>query len=50
MMSNDRAGSGKEELPTEHANKWVRIGYKQAHTHDVRALTVAVPISSEGLC
>lgn len=50
MMSNDPAGSGKVERPTEYVNKWVCIGYKRAHTHDVRALTVAVPIRSEGLC
>ncbi|XP_076946163.1 WD repeat-containing protein PCN-like [Bidens hawaiensis] len=29
--------------------KWVYIGYVRAHTHDVRALTVAVPISREDL-
>ena len=29
--------------------KWNYIGYVRAHTHDVRALTVAVPISREGL-
>ncbi|KAJ0247484.1 Transducin family protein / WD-40 repeat family protein [Hirschfeldia incana] len=28
--------------------KWDYIGCVRAHTHDVRALTVAVPISSEG--
>lgn len=28
--------------------KWVYVGYVRAHTHDVRALTVAVPISREG--
>ncbi|MBA0828282.1 hypothetical protein Goarm_012975 [Gossypium armourianum] len=28
--------------------KWVYVGNVRAHTHDVRALTVAVPISSEG--
>jgi len=50
MMANDPADSGKEELPTEHVNKWLHIGHKRAHTHDIRALTVAVPISSEGLC
>ncbi|KAD6119610.1 hypothetical protein R6Q59_025594 [Mikania micrantha] len=27
--------------------KWVYVGYVRAHTHDVRALTVAVPISRE---
>ncbi|KAM0027420.1 putative transcription factor WD40-like family [Helianthus debilis subsp. tardiflorus] len=27
--------------------KWAYVGYVRAHTHDVRALTVAVPISRE---
>nr|KAJ0225452.1 hypothetical protein LSAT_V11C100000180 [Lactuca sativa] len=29
--------------------KWVYVGYVRAHTHDVRALVVAVPISREDL-
>jgi hypothetical protein len=29
--------------------KWIYVGYVRAHTHDVRALTLAVPISREGL-
>lgn len=29
--------------------KWVYVGYVRAHTHDVRALAMAVPISCEGL-
>lgn len=29
--------------------KWVYVGYVRAHTHDVRALTMAVPISLEGM-
>ncbi|KAK9065678.1 hypothetical protein SSX86_015079 [Deinandra increscens subsp. villosa] len=29
--------------------KWVYVGYVRAHTHDVRALTVAVPITREGM-
>lgn len=28
--------------------KWVYVGYVRAHTHDVRALAVAVPIAHEG--
>ncbi|XP_076959974.1 WD repeat-containing protein PCN-like [Bidens hawaiensis] len=27
--------------------KWVYVGYSRAHTHDVRALTVAVPITRQ---
>lgn len=32
----------------ELMKKWVYVGYVRAHTHDVKALTVAVPISREG--
>ncbi|ONK63970.1 uncharacterized protein A4U43_C07F20780 [Asparagus officinalis] len=47
MMSSNPAGSGKEKTPTEIGNKWVPVDYKRVHTHDVRALAVAVPITSE---
>ncbi|KAM7279237.1 hypothetical protein ACFE04_006371 [Oxalis oulophora] len=36
-----------EEKPSELMKKWVYVGYVRAHTHDGRALTVAVPISHE---
>ncbi|KAL8126986.1 WD repeat-containing protein PCN-like [Apium graveolens] len=39
-------GSESHDRPTR---KWVYIGYVRAHTHDVRALTVAVPISREDM-
>lgn len=29
--------------------KWIHVKSVRAHTHDVRALTVAVPIVEEGL-
>ncbi|KAI3760715.1 hypothetical protein L1987_51114 [Smallanthus sonchifolius] len=32
---------------SKHIKKWVYVGYVRAHTHDVRALTVAVPITRE---
>ncbi|KAI3491235.1 hypothetical protein L1887_44492 [Cichorium endivia] len=35
--------SGNEAI----RKKWVYVGYVRAHTHDVRALVVAVPISRE---
>ncbi|KAI3806646.1 hypothetical protein L1987_22558 [Smallanthus sonchifolius] len=41
-LSGDKSSS-------EMMKKWVYIGYVRAHTHDVRALTVAVPISREDL-
>lgn len=28
--------------------KWIYVGYVRAHSHDIRALTVAVPINQEG--
>lgn len=34
---------------SEVIKKWVYVGSVRAHTHDVRALTVAVPISREGV-
>lgn len=29
--------------------KWIYVGHVRAHTHDIRALTVAVPICREGI-
>lgn len=40
-LSSEVVGSG------EVMKKWVYVGYVRAHTHDVRALTIAVPISRE---
>ncbi|KAK8504495.1 hypothetical protein V6N12_017774 [Hibiscus sabdariffa] len=37
-----------DDKSSEMMKKWVYVGYVRAHTHDVRALTMAVPISSEG--
>ncbi|CAH8381705.1 unnamed protein product [Eruca vesicaria subsp. sativa] len=44
------AGSAFEsqDLKPSSTKKWDYIGCVRAHTHDIRALTVAVPISSEG--
>nr|DAD35791.1 TPA_asm: hypothetical protein HUJ06_006431 [Nelumbo nucifera] len=46
-LSADSVGSGNEKSSTEVRKKWVYVSYLRAHTHDVRALTVAVPISKE---
>ncbi|KAJ6709696.1 WD REPEAT-CONTAINING PROTEIN PCN [Salix koriyanagi] len=35
------------DRPSKMLKKWIYVGYVRAHTHDVRALTVAVPISGE---
>ena len=29
--------------------KWIYVGHVRSHTHDIRALTVAVPICREGI-
>lgn len=41
--------SGNDKSSYEMLKKWVFVGSVRAHTHDVRALTMAVPICSEGL-
>lgn len=48
MSDDDLSASGKEVPPTESVTKWVLVERKRTHSHDVRALTIAVPISSEG--
>lgn len=47
-LSSSTMGSSKDDSFTEAARKWAYVGYVRVHTHDVRALTVAVPISREG--
>ncbi|PIA39473.1 hypothetical protein AQUCO_02600132v1 [Aquilegia coerulea] len=46
-LSIGPVGSGNDNSSTEPLGKWSYVGYVRAHTHDVRALTVAVPISRE---
>lgn len=46
--SKDEFGAGKNAAK-EQVRKWVYVGYLKAHTHDVRALTMAVPICREGM-
>jgi U3 small nucleolar RNA-associated protein 4 len=38
-----------KNMVKEQVHKWVYVGYVRAHTHDVRALTMAVPICREGM-
>ncbi|KAK1315050.1 hypothetical protein QJS10_CPA06g01923 [Acorus calamus] len=45
--SNEMLGSEQNESSTEVTQKWVYVGYVRAHTHDVRALTLTVPISKQ---
>ncbi|RWR77947.1 U3 small nucleolar RNA-associated protein 4 [Cinnamomum micranthum f. kanehirae] len=46
-LSSDTLESGDGNSFAEVIKKWVYVGYVRAHTHDVRSLAVAVPISSE---
>ncbi|PKA55771.1 Guanine nucleotide-binding protein subunit beta-like protein B [Apostasia shenzhenica] len=39
--------SSNIQSEADSAPCWIYVGYVRAHTHDVRALTVAVPISTE---
>lgn len=48
-LSFDITSSEKEGFPKEQKVKWIYVGYIRAHTHDVRALAMALPISKEGL-
>ncbi|KAK1288627.1 hypothetical protein QJS10_CPB19g01186 [Acorus calamus] len=47
--SNEMLGSEQNESSTEVTQKWVYVGYVRAHTHDVRALTLTVPISEQAI-
>jgi U3 small nucleolar RNA-associated protein 4 len=46
-VSKDESGAQKDVL--KEVGKWVYVGYVRVHTHDVRALTMAVPICKKGL-
>ncbi|KAI3465249.1 hypothetical protein Pfo_021912 [Paulownia fortunei] len=46
-LSIDAIGSGDGNYIPEAIKKWIYVGYVRVHTHDVRALTVAVPINHE---
>ncbi|GJM96524.1 hypothetical protein PR202_ga13367 [Eleusine coracana subsp. coracana] len=45
-VSKDDSGALKD-VSKEEVSKWVYVGYVRVHTHDVRALTMAVPICRE---
>ncbi|KAK4722657.1 hypothetical protein R3W88_012890 [Solanum pinnatisectum] len=44
-LSVDFAGANEGNVTSRVMKKWVYISHVRAHTHDVRALTIAVPIS-----
>lgn len=49
-LSDDSLGSSQSsKVSSEVRKSWVYVDSRSAHTHDVRALTVAVPISQQGL-
>ncbi|KAG6422050.1 hypothetical protein SASPL_118611 [Salvia splendens] len=47
-LSTEAVDSGDEKF-VPAVKKWVYVGYVRSHTHDVRALTLAVPIIHEDL-
>ncbi|KAJ9560489.1 hypothetical protein OSB04_005649 [Centaurea solstitialis] len=49
-LSGNTVGSAGDICSSSpQTRKWVYVGYVRAHTHDVRALVVAVPITREDL-
>ncbi|KGN55281.1 WD repeat-containing protein PCN [Cucumis sativus] len=46
-LSNENVGSSEDKGSSEMMKKWIYVGHVRAHTHDIRALTVAVPICRE---
>ncbi|XP_059287416.1 WD repeat-containing protein PCN-like [Lycium ferocissimum] len=46
-LSANEVGSHDGDISSVVMKKWVYVGYVRAHTHDVRALAVAVPIAHE---
>lgn len=48
-LSSDSTGSSDGNFVPEAIKKWIYVGRVRVHTHDVRALTVAVPINHEGM-
>ncbi|XP_022135489.1 U3 small nucleolar RNA-associated protein 4 homolog isoform X2 [Momordica charantia] len=48
-LSNENVASSEDKYSSEVMKKWIYVGHVRAHTHDIRALTVAVPICREEL-
>ncbi|KAL4372386.1 hypothetical protein S245_021936 [Arachis hypogaea] len=44
---SSQSASSDSVNPTVMTKKWIYVHYVRSHTHDVKALTVAVPISQE---
>ncbi len=49
MTDNASTSSSVDFVMRPMGDRWVYIGGKRTHTHDVRALTVAFPINNEGI-
>jgi U3 small nucleolar RNA-associated protein 4 len=49
MADNPLTSSTVDFMMRPTGDKWVYVGGKCTHTHDVRALTVAFPINNEGI-
>lgn len=45
--SKDEFGADNEKVAKDQMHKWAYVGYVRSHSHDVRALTMAVPICKE---
>ncbi|MQM05672.1 hypothetical protein Taro_038481 [Colocasia esculenta] len=48
-LFTEASASSKDDLSLEMISKWVYVRYVRAHTHDIRALTVAMPICAEDM-
>ncbi|XP_074588267.1 WD repeat-containing protein PCN-like [Curcuma longa] len=48
-LTEEMSISEEKEIRQEKLFKWIYVGYIRAHTHDVRALAMAVPISREDI-
>ncbi|KAL6578472.1 hypothetical protein OROMI_010800 [Orobanche minor] len=48
-LSSEAVGSSDIKFVPDAIKKWIYVGYVRAHTHDVRALTVATPISHDDI-
>uniref|UniRef100_A0A1D1Z8K6 Cirhin n=2 Tax=Anthurium amnicola TaxID=1678845 RepID=A0A1D1Z8K6_9ARAE len=46
-LFTEASAASKDDLSVEMISKWVYVRNVRAHTHDVRALTVAMPICAE---
>jgi U3 small nucleolar RNA-associated protein 4 len=49
LADNPLTSSPVDFMMRPTGEKWVYVGGKRTHTHDVRALTVAFPINNEGI-